>query len=137
MTPDALARIHAEAFTQQRPWSAAELRRLLESPGSFLLAHNAGFGLIRVVADEAELLTLAILPRNQRQGLGAALLRGLMTTAASAGADRMFLEVAVDNSPAISLYIKTGFAETARRPDYYRTPDGKRRDAVVMDAILR
>ena len=136
MTPEHLAGIHRDAFVHQRPWSASEIGALLDSPGVFLLANNRGFGLIRVIADEAELLTLAVAPRAQSQGLGRALLKGLMAAAQDAGAKSMFLEVAADRAPALALYGKLGFAETGRRPRYYRHPDGSRQDALLMQADL-
>lgn len=136
MTPEHLASIHRDAFTHQRPWSTSEIGTLLGSPGVFVMASSKGFGVIRVTVEEAELLTLAVAPRDQGQGLGRVLLKGLMATARDAGATSMFLEVAADNAPALALYGKLGFAEAGRRPKYYRHPDGSRQDALLMQADL-
>ncbi|HAL06313.1 MAG TPA: ribosomal-protein-alanine acetyltransferase, partial [Brevundimonas sp.] len=66
--PVLLAAIHAEAF--ETPWDAAALAELLASPGVFVVAEADGFILIRVVVDEAEILTLAVRPTARRAGLG-------------------------------------------------------------------
>lgn len=129
--PEALARLHAAAFTRPRPWSAAEFAALCASPGTRLLAAAEGFALLRVTAGEAELLTLAVAPAARRRGLGARLLAAALTAAGDAGADEIFLEVAADNAAARALYADAGFAAVGQRPAYF---DGT--DAVVMRRAL-
>ena len=126
-TPEALARLHAAAFVSPRPWSAAEFATLLASPHSLLTVAPEGFALARVLAQEAELLTLAVAPGARRRGLGRALLEGCLAQAARRGAGAMFLEVAADNAAARALYARAGFAETGLRRGYY---DGT--DALVL-----
>lgn len=125
-----LAAIHAEAF--ETPWDAASLSALLASPGVFVLAEVDGFILIRVVADEAEILTLAVRPSARRGGLGARLVEAAVVRAAALGAERMFLEVAEDNAAARALYARAGFHEAGRRRGYYARADGSREDALVL-----
>lgn len=127
---EALAAIHAEAF--ETPWDAASLSALLASPGVFVVAGADGFILIRVVADEAEILTLAVRPSARRGGLGARLVEAGVVRAAALGADRMFLEVAEDNAAARALYARAGFHEAGRRRGYYARTDGSREDALVL-----
>lgn len=136
MTPEALARTHARAFTAQRPWSAAEFAALLESALVFAVGDERAFALGRVIADEAELLTLATDPAYQRQGLGRQTLAAYETAAAQRGATRTLLEVAADNAAAIALYETAGYAVDGRRPGYYRTPQGHKVDAVLMSRAL-
>ena len=128
--PAALAAIHAEAF--DAPWDAASLTALLASPGVFAVEEADGFILIRVVADEAEILTLAVRPEARRSGLGARLVEAAMVRAAALGAERMFLEVAEDNVAARALYTRAGFVEAGRRRGYYARTDGSREDALVL-----
>ena len=128
--PAALAAIHAEAF--DAPWDAASLTALLASPGVFAVEEADGFILIRVVADEAEILTLAVRPAARRSGLGARLVEAAMVRAAALGAERMFLEVAEDNVAARALYTRAGFVEAGRRRGYYARTDGSREDALVL-----
>jgi len=128
--PRALAAIHAEAF--DAPWDAASLAALLASPGVFAVAEEDGFILIRVVADEAEILTLAVRPAARRSGLGGRLVQAAVVRAAALGAERLFLEVAEDNVAARALYARTGFVEAGRRRGYYARADGSREDALVL-----
>ena len=58
--PVDLASIHAEAF--DAPWDAAAFSDLLAQAGVIACVETDGFILIRVVADEAEILTLAVRP---------------------------------------------------------------------------
>jgi ribosomal-protein-alanine N-acetyltransferase len=134
--PDALAQTHARAFTDQRPWSAAEFADLLTSPHVFLVGDATSFALGRVIAGEAELLTLATDPDAQGRGLGRATLAAYHTAAQARDADTAFLEVAETNTTAIRLYETAGYARTAQRPDYYRMRDGQRVAAIIMNRAL-
>ena len=136
MTPEDLAELHRAAFTTQRPWSESEFRDLLSSPHVFLVATDWAFALGRVIAGEAELLTLATDPAHQRQGQGEAVLDLYHAEAVRRGAESFFLEVAENNLPAINLYLKSGYVQTAIRPDYYRQPDGSRVAAWIMTRHL-
>lgn len=136
--PDAaaLAAIHAASFTHPRPWTAPEIASILASPLTFVLTESGGFLLGRVVADEAELLTLAVLPAIRRRGVGARLVHDFLTEARQRGARIAFLEVAAQNEAATRLYLGAGFALAGRRTGYYRTPDGAPEDALVLSCAL-
>lgn len=136
MTPEALAATHAAAMDTGRAWSAAEFADLLRSPGCFAVGDARGIALGRAVTEEAELLTIAVLPEDRRAGLGGALLAAFESAAATRGASTAFLEVAEDNTPAIALYRRRGYAEVGRRKGYYAAPDGTRRDALLMSRTL-
>lgn len=136
MTPDALARIHAAAFATPRPWTATEFATLLASPHVFLTAMRDAFALGRVIADEAELLTIATDPNNRRQGLGHRALSGFETGARTRGAVSAFLEVAADNTAAIALYQGNGWKISGTRHAYYTAPDGTRIDAQILSKHL-
>lgn len=135
MTAAELADIHAASFVFPRPWSAAEFSTLLASPFSVLVEGNDGFALGRVVAGEAELLTIAVRPEARRNGEGRQILQRLLREAVSRGADCMFLEVAADNTPAIALYESLGFQKTGQRKGYYSGPTGKT-DALTYFSIV-
>ncbi len=132
MTPAALAALHAEAFTTPRPWNANEFAALLDGTGVFLRGDSRGFVMGRVVAGEAELLTLAVAPQERRKGLGLALLAAFDDSARAAGAESGFLEVAAANVPARALYKAAGWREVGVRRGYYRLPDGGTDDALVL-----
>jgi ribosomal-protein-alanine N-acetyltransferase len=131
-----MAAAHAAAFTQSRPWSAAEFTSLLESPLVFAAGDTRAFALVRVIADEAELLTIATHPDFQRRGLARALMDQWQAEAAARGAASGFLEVAADNSAALALYEACGFETSGLRRGYYKRADGTAADAVLMQRPL-
>lgn len=121
-------------------WTQGQCLGVMAMPGVWLtLAHvderPAGFALTRVIVDEAELLLLATDPRQQRSGIGSALLRSVLSDAAERGAGRLHLEVRADN-PAAAFYARHGFAKVGERRDYYRGLDGERRDAHTYSRAL-
>jgi len=127
-----VAEIHGRSFPTA--WTADEIRGLAAMPGAFvLLAHRdetpVGVALARCAADEAEIVTIGVVPEARRAGAGRALLRAVIETAAGAGAGSLFIEVADDNAAALSLYTGEGFVEVGRRRAYYG--DGGA-DALVM-----
>lgn len=128
MSAARLADLHLRCFTAHpRPWSAAEIDDLLASRLNFLLRRPQGFLIGRTVADEAELLTLAVSPDARRQGVARDLLAEFGATASARGAVEAFLEVASDNQAARALYLADGWVETGLRRNYY---------AAGIDAIL-
>lgn len=133
MTPEDLARLHAQCFTRPRPWSATDFRNLSNAQGSLLLTGGAAFLLGRVIGPEAELLTLAVDPAARRRGQGRALVTRFLAAARAQGAETAFLEVAADNTAAIALYAATGWTEVGRRRGYY----GDGIDALVLRRDLK
>jgi len=135
----ALAEVHASAF--DAPWTAQDLAHFVADRTAFALVaetdagETVGFILCRLIAGEAEMLTLAVRPAHRRQGVAAALVAGALGLAAQR-AEAMFLEVAVDNPGAIALYERAGFAAVGRRAAYYSRPHGGGVDAVVMRRAL-
>ena len=134
----ALANAHASAFVA--PWPPEAFVELLASPGVFALAavETAPVGLIlmRAIAGEAEVLTLAVEPSHRRQGVARALLRAGLTQATAAGAEAAFLEVAADNPGALALYQEAGFEAAGRRGGYYHRPGAQAVDALVLRRTL-
>ncbi|MDF1717672.1 MAG: GNAT family N-acetyltransferase [Antarcticimicrobium sp.] len=135
-TPEAMAATHAAAFAPSRPWRAEEFSDLLATPGCFATGDAACFALVRAIAGEAELLTIATHPEHRRQGRARACMGAWLAEAMSRGASRAFLEVAADNPAARALYRAMGFAETGRRPGYYPRPGRPAVDAVIMSCAL-
>ncbi|MGI8841659.1 MAG: ribosomal protein S18-alanine N-acetyltransferase [Caulobacteraceae bacterium] len=118
-----LAAVHATAF--DKSWNATAISALLAAPGALAFVvgtrdRPAGFILCRVAADEGEILTLAVRPRQRRRGLAAALLTVAVEALTARGACRLFLEVAADNLAARAFYAKAGFVAVGARPAYYR-----------------
>ena len=87
-----------------------------------------GFVLIRNIADEIEILNLAVDPEERRNGIGRRLLRRTMHVADQHHVLQVHLEVRESNATARAFYASEGFAEHGRRKNYYSHP--------VEDAIL-
>lgn len=137
LSAQALAVLHTKCFDTPRPWSQAEFAGFLSDPKSFVIcAGEQGFILGRVIADEAELLTLAVDPAARRAGHGSALLSGYEAQARARGGARSFLEVAADNDAAKALYLGADYRESGRRRNYYRTPSGGFIDALIYTKPL-
>lgn len=119
-----LAAIHARSFA--RAWDEAAMAQFLGVPGSLALiasmredAPAQGFLIARAAADEAELLTLCVLPAHRRQGLARALLAAAVEALRRAGGKRLFLEVEQGNEAALQLYRSFGAVAVGHRPGYY------------------
>lgn len=139
---DRAAGLHREAFAPmgERPWTRQEMAELLATPasGGLILRINgqdAGVVLWRTIADEAELLTLAVSAEHRRRGVGRALVNEVIERSRRQGARQLFLEVGVDNPGARSLYAQAGFVEVGGRAGYYRRPTGFA-DALVLRRTL-
>jgi ribosomal-protein-alanine N-acetyltransferase len=88
-----------------------------------------GFAGLMFIDDEAHVNNVAVDPRWQGRGLGAAILADLVRVALERGARHLTLEVRVGNDPAIALYRRFGMAPVGVRPNYYpETGD----DALIM-----
>jgi ribosomal-protein-alanine N-acetyltransferase len=137
----AIAKLHAQGF--HRGWPREEFAAYLADPEAtpaYVVCDKwhrvVGFAMLRLVADEAELITIAVDPKWRRKGLAAALLRAAFDDLLMSRARKMFLEVAADNASALALYRRHGFAEIGRRDGYYPRPDGKPATALVMSRDL-
>ncbi len=136
---DRAAALHGEAFTPvgERGWTRQDMAELMASPGvaGLLLqidGADAGMAICRVVADESELVTIAVRPTERRRGAGRALLAGVLDHVRAAGARRLFLEVAADNPAARTLYQRAGFRDVGSRPAYFQRGERPAVDAFVM-----
>ena len=121
-----LATLHAAIFPHAA-WTETAFLSLLAQPGSLALIHEAGGILVlRVVLDEAEILTFGTTQR--RQGIGSALLRRGLSDLRAANTHVLHLEVAERNEAARCFYEKFGFVHSGRRKAYYEDGD----DALMM-----
>ncbi|MBS0361666.1 MAG: GNAT family N-acetyltransferase [Proteobacteria bacterium] len=134
---EAMAAVHAEAFPASWRWD--EFEDLLDGAGiyGFLASSDRdgaplGVILCRVAAGEMEVLTIGVAHDARRRGVAKALIAAALPAARDLGASECFLEVAVDNDPAIALYEGLGFRRAGLRKAYYdRRPVGFV-DALVM-----
>ncbi len=143
---DALEAVHARAFDAS--WNAADITRLMHIMGGFaLIAEDEaegeaggggviGFILARTMADDAEILTLAVAPWARRQGVAKALVQAVTEEAQRRGAHAVFLEVAADNPAARDLYQGLGFIRAGLRKAYYARSGAPAADALVLRRAL-
>lgn len=130
-----LAKLHEQCFDEA--WDEAAFVAFLRDSFTFaLIADERAFIVVRVAADESEILTLGTRPDARRSGLACALVETAADEAHRRGAQRMVLEVAADNLPAHTLYAAAGFAPVGRRSDYYIRAAGHAVDAVILSAAL-
>jgi len=117
-----IAGMHHICFAE--PWSEKAMAELLALPGTFgwLAAEEEvplGFVLARIAADEAEILTILVLPPYRRRGVARLLLDAVIGNAKTKAVVKLFLEVASSNAAGLELYTGMGFIQVGRRPRYY------------------
>lgn len=114
-------------------WTAAQCLGMLSLPGVWVTIASlddvpVGFAMARTMADDGELLLLAVRPDFHARGIGGALLRCAIADARRRGAARFCLEVRAGN-PAVRLYERERFTMCGVRRDYYRGARGDCFDA--------
>jgi ribosomal-protein-alanine acetyltransferase len=132
----AITALERDAFGNDA-WSETLVDLELTAPGRVVVVSEqegalVGYASAAVIADVADLTRIAVRPAERRAGVARLLLAGLLDEVGARGAERMMLEVADTNTAALGLYRAHGFAEIARRRDYY----GRGLDAVVMELAL-
>lgn len=130
-----MAALHAKCFDQ--PWPASEFASLLSMPSTLAFAiqedaRHLALVLVRIAADEAEILTIGVDPDFRGQGLGFSVLARAEEDVCARGVISVFLEVNQHNDPAQALYTRAGYSEIGRRPRYYRGRD----DALIYRKTL-
>lgn len=146
-----LSRLHRDCFANG--WDTEEMASIIAMPGTTgLLAISAetaiesreteqipvGFLLGREAADEAEILSVGVLPQSRSRGIGRRLMDDFCASVSKRRAHTIFLEVAVDNAAALSLYRNLGFISVGIRNLYYDVggATGGKVDAYVMQKQL-
>ena len=118
-------------------WTRSQCAGILPMTGvKLFLAEDCdgrivGFSLYRTIADDSELLLLAVHPDSRGKGIGRQLLTHFIDDSKKTGASRIHLEVRDGNS-AIEVYRKAGFEQVNRRRNYYRGRDGGSFDALTF-----
>ena len=119
-----------------REWYERELERpevcfiyVLRTPEQPVAAFCAFW----LVADQAHINNLAVLPELRGWGLGTQLLAAVIVEAAHLGAAALTLEVRASNTPALQLYQSAGFKQAGERKNYYTKPV---EDALILTFML-
>jgi ribosomal-protein-alanine N-acetyltransferase len=142
---DALVAVHADGFA--RSWSPDDFAALIADRTVFALALRrqgifgrrrlVGFALVRSVAGEAEILTIAVALAERGRGFGRLLMEEAIRRLYREGAAACFLEVDEANAAAVRLYRSLGFEVVGKRKGYYRATDAGEGTALVMRVQLR
>lgn len=111
-------------------WTVVQIEEDLKKSDAIVLVSEIdgqinGHAVAWWIANEVEIMTLAVSPTSRRTGLGMKLLEALL---AARKHRKAFLELRESNQPALSLYLRAGFEIVGRRKAYYR--DGE--DALIM-----
>lgn len=131
LTPDGLALTHSMAFNG-KGWSEQTFEDYLKDKQTLVFGTDSCFSVVRLLASEAEILTLATRPSGQGKGRATQMLLEAMEHLKRAGVEVVYLDVSDQNTAARALYAKCGFTGFDLRHNYYR--DGT--TAIVMKAVL-
>ena len=112
-----------DAWSEQTWWAelAARPRRryvVAEQGGDVV-----GYAGVDRRGEVADVMTIAVAPDAQGQGLGSLLMNWLIDAARGGGAEHLMLEVRADNTAAQRLYSKMGFEMLTVRRRYYQPGD--------------
>jgi [ribosomal protein S18]-alanine N-acetyltransferase len=134
---DLEAIVALERITENAPhWPPSAYAAILDdaaSPRCLIVAEAAGnlagFAVGLIHPDTAELESVVVAANSRHTGIGRALCMAVLDWSLSRHVSEIALEVRASSIGAIALYTSLGFAETGRRPRYYREPED---DAVLM-----
>ena len=93
-------------------------------------ADPMGYVIVLAGGGRADIVSVAVAPELLRRGVATRLLLFALADLAGEGIEKITLEVAVDNAPALALYKRLDFREVGRRPGYYY------RDRELVDALV-
>lgn len=134
MCADDIASVTAiESGCFERPWNDTMIGKELANADSLCLViqdeNVSAFLIAHRIADEMELMRIAVVPEKRRHGYGRMLLGALIQTHRE---QRIILEVDESNSAAIRLYESFDFIVSGKRPRYYGD-----KAALLMDRPAR
>lgn len=138
-----LAEMHREIFEPvgERHWTIKEFQNLasLSTVDHYLIVINTdpvGLASISKVVDEAEILTIGILPTCQNMNLGRRAMKLIIASLKRTGIKKVYLEVRNANIHAISMYNHLGFEHTGKRVGYYKMLNNTFQDADLMSLAI-
>ncbi len=136
-TPEDIDAVYGIETEGQARWSrnqfAEELKLTFSNfPVMEMSGAIIGFAVVWHVADEIQLNNIGIKKEHRRRGLGTVMMNHIISYPRAVPPRKIYLEVSVDNGPALSFYRKNGFIEIGRRKNYYDSVD-----AILMERELR
>lgn len=121
----AVYEISCECFHE--PWTSDSVAKEMSNPlAEYFVAEKAGkiigYAGMWHMADEGEVINLAVSASARRQQVGEKLLQAMLNEGQDRGLMALYLEVRESNEAAQALYHKHGFAPIGRRKRYYQQP---------------
>ena len=102
------------------------------SPANNFVHQLQGFLLLRVIEDEAEILSIGVKKRVQRNGIGEYLIEQAKRFSTLHQLKSILLEVAETNRNAVGFYKKQGFLKIGIRNNYYVFSGKNKKNALIM-----
>ena len=128
---DGIDEINRQSFAA--PWSRKMIEDDIQNPNSFYAVEEdgkiLGYAAITVIAGEANVTNVAVLPEARGKGIGKKVLSHLIDICIEKNFYLITLEVRKSNIPAISLYKSLDFEIEGERKNYY-SDNGE--DALIM-----
>ena len=121
------------------PWSEKSFQESITREDTIFLVSEeqtsviTGYIGMYLSFDEGNITNVAVSPQYRKKGYGEALVSAAKEKAKEKQIEKIFLEVRVSNSPAISLYEKMGFENLGVRKNFYDHP---REDAYIMSCDI-
>ena len=130
--------IHYKSFENEKlSFSSRFIFSLLKNPNiSYIYKKNKGFCIFSVNKEEAEIITIAVMPKYQNQGIGFLILNQLEEVLSKSNCNKIFLDVASNNIIALHLYKKAGFKKFGTRKNYYTNLKDNKVDAILMEKVV-
>lgn len=134
-----LPSVHAIAMScpEAAQWSLQAYSSLLRdgAQGWVAIAERSvlGFLIVRRMAEEAEILNVAVAPDARRKGVASSLLGEALLWAKQCPVSRIHLEVRASNHAARKLYESYGFLDAGLRRGYYSHPSD---DALLLSRAV-
>ena len=130
--------IHYKSFENENlRFSSKFIFSLLKNPNiSYIYKKNKGFCIFSFNKEEAEIITMAVMPKYQNQGIGFLILNQLEEVLLKSNCNKIFLDVASNNLVALHLYKKAGFKKFGTRKNYYTILKDKKVDAILMEKVV-
>jgi [ribosomal protein S18]-alanine N-acetyltransferase len=126
-----------QASPELAQWTRRDYERVAKGDMAGWVAQDGdaamGFIVARKLADEMEILNLAVAPDARRHHLGSELLAAAFGWGRSNQVRKAFLEVRASNFAAIAFYEHQKFKSVGRRQRYYLAPI---EDAIILAADL-
>ena len=118
-----------EASASSTPWSKKMFSEEMQNPGSccFVIKIEIelkqpiiGFICFRNMAEESELLNIAVHPHYRRLGIGRKLMQFYIDFSSQRGVKTFYLETNSSNEPAIHLYQRFSYQSFGMRKKFYQ-----------------